>query len=356
MIRIEQRILICILSAALGLATVSAAPCAWADPAGTESKSTETPPLVEFRRVYVPADAPDQWPHGKTSYLPIRKEEFERLIGRIRSAQHTIDSMQHPRIMRATYYGRYDSGRLVGSANLSITRQPNSSEYLPLARMRTSLSKPRWGDDDPRREQDSRAQVGTSADGSMWLRVKQDGRFRFVWSQLRATSDNAHETFAFAWPACSATSMVIDLPKRFILQCEQGIVRTSNVREKSPQDSLLPVLSSGYQRWHIALGSRRRGELLIIAKKQPADLEKSRVAQHHQYQISPQGLLLITNLRIDARSPIDRIQVRLDPGLQPIYVRHAGQDVRWTLPAGSQTPAVMTVLHPLFWKAAISNR
>ncbi|MCG8584271.1 MAG: hypothetical protein MI757_06125, partial [Pirellulales bacterium] len=310
-----------------------------ADPGNVAEKPRKDEPRIQFRRVFVPADSPNEWPRGSTPYVPIPKDEFERLVRRANQTRSVSDDIKKPRIDRATYYGRYDSGRLVGTAQLVIKRQKDGGDLLDLSRCKTSIRDARWEGDKRRR-----ALLGSDARGVTWLRVEQNGRLHFDWSQHQSSTSDESSRFEFAWPGSLATTMVIDLPMRKQLECEQAMVRVE--RGKKASASTLPALSSGYRRWRVELGSQRAGELIITEKNDPTQSTAPRVSQHDQYQISPQGLLLVANLRLDTRRPLNQITLQLDPGLEPIYVRQDGQDIRWSRRTAKSGASTLTIELP----------
>ena len=297
------------------------------DPSRTSATKKEQKPLLEFRRVFVPADSPDQWPHRKTSYLPMRSEEFEQLVRRISGANPDGDPMAQPRITSATYYARLEDNQLVGSAKLNVSRSPEGSEFMRIGQLSVSITDVYW--DGPKRR---RAYLGTSGDDAMLLRVEEKGRLSFDWKKRPQSQRGEATRFRFAWPQSPSTTFVVDLPLKYDMNCPQGIVTSKASTARAKPGGILPKISTGYRRWTVALGSRSSGELLVTELAAKSDQVRAGIVQENQYQISPQGLLLVTTLRLDTQSPVDRLRVKVDRGLQPIYARHGGRDVRWSLP------------------------
>ncbi|MEM8865326.1 MAG: hypothetical protein AAGF31_07220, partial [Planctomycetota bacterium] len=93
-----------------------------------------------FRRVYVPADRPSAWPVDGDRYLPIEKNELNRLLS---LRQHTKDSRSRVESIRVDL--RYATGgRLTGSGELQLVAEQNEPVFIPWPSSTAAVMTPRW--------------------------------------------------------------------------------------------------------------------------------------------------------------------------------------------------------------------
>jgi hypothetical protein len=109
--------------------------------------SSANPSALTYRRVYVPADRPEEWPTAGEQFLPLDRDEFERLTAAAEESRR-IASVGGAQLTSARYEASLaDDGTLSGQAWYEVKVIDARSHVLELAPLNLALSDARWADD-----------------------------------------------------------------------------------------------------------------------------------------------------------------------------------------------------------------
>ena len=308
------------LARPFAFATLAASCClAWALPAGGAAPdSVET---LKYRRYFVPDDRPKDWPYGDIPYVPIEKEEFDRLIATVQSAPQFALAAS-ARVSRAKYEAKLgDRESLSGQARLEINHAAPTPVLLPLDPCGVAIEFVQWDD-----AENPEAIFGLASDGRAAVYVDRSGTLLFDWSLRGRRDATGAAIFALDLPRSPFSSLVVDLPPELTLTAAPGVVA-----EHVPTADAL-------ERWRVELGSQHRCSL----KLSPAgavDQQQRRLAllqQTTRYDFSPGGLDVTEKLTLDVHTePLHQLELEVDPELRLMSVRYGDLDVDWTVAASS---------------------
>ncbi|MGA2799337.1 MAG: hypothetical protein ABSE63_17280, partial [Thermoguttaceae bacterium] len=321
------------LFSAIALCAASAAAKA-EDPAG--------PAELHYRRVYAPANRVNDWPTGEGKYLPLESDEFQRLLGLVRSGGPEVRSSFVSRIAAAEYQAELSGEQLLrGRARLEITHSGQAAGMMSLEPCNAAISKTVW--DLPGQDAKTEAKkpvLGSGAGGKLQVLVEQSGKLGFDWSLAGQREAGEAIEFSCEFPACPASALRLDLPENLTPTTDKGVVSGGEAAVE------------GRRRWRIDLGGNSRFHLrlavagAVYARPPSALLGESRV-----YDFSPRGIDLSAQWKIRAHGePLEKISVLLDPGLQ-LAAAHLGETaLPWTIEALSGdggSRAVLTLPDPI---------
>lgn len=305
------------------LCALLAACCCLAWSAAAQSAAPDSAEPLKYRRYFVPYDRPQDWPKGDISYVPIEKEEFDRLIGAVQSAPQMALAAS-ARVSRAVYEARLnDRDSLAGKARLEITHDAENPVLLPLDPCGVAIDSVQW--DDP---EDPEAMFGLAADGRPAVYVARTGTLLFDWSLRGRRDATGAAIFALDLPRSPFASFVVDLPRDLSLAASSGVV----AEHVATAESL--------ERWRVELGGQNRLTLKLSAASS-ADQQQRRLAllqQKTRYDFSPGGLDVTEELTLDVHAePLYQLELDVDPELHLMSARYGEVDVDWSV-AASSTP------------------
>jgi len=296
-----------------------------------EQPRTEQRGNIAYRRMFVPADSPEEWPVGSGRYLPIPRADFARLV---EQNQPPAVSQQHLpiHVSSAIYRAKLLSNDVLEGVaewrvNLRGNQLPNKvARLLPLSPMNLAIQSAFW-----RGDPTQAAAVGLwkREDNAMEMAVlvNRSDTLRFDWQLAAQRIDSVRTDYTFKIP--------IVVPQTLELLLPANRSATLSASELLPPNSapLLPTGSGpmGERRWVFQLAPREIHRLEI---SQLAPTKATRalpfVSQSTSYQLEPSGLTSVTRLRLDAReSPISELKAAVESGLRIIDVTIDQQPVAW---------------------------
>lgn len=293
-----------VMFSALGFAL----PIGWAQ--------TATAPVpTAYRRVFVPADAPDSWPIGGERYLPLANEEFLKLWNDARDASATSARLGGA-VFRAELV---DDALLVGTASFDVETPDNEPRIAPLEPLNLAVGTATWqgaGAPDVQWGVWSR-----SGQGNVFgVLAPRSGTLQVNW-QLRAESEDAqHLDFVLDTPPAVPQTLELLLPVDYqaVLPSAQ-LVRT---QAESPT----------VQRWLFQLPSHGPHHLKLLRQTTTAPTPQvlSRVSQATAYRLGPEGLDVIASFRVEPQEA-ESVELRcaLVGGLQVKLVNLDRQPMEW---------------------------
>ncbi|MDR3108845.1 MAG: hypothetical protein LBU65_04040 [Planctomycetaceae bacterium] len=334
---------------------------------------------VRYRNYLVPADRIYDLLGGDNLYMPIHKEDFERLVSQLddttKNATAKVErgELFARTVLRASLEGR----QLVhgkGKFELRHDRTTRGSN-VPLSPLRLWLGSPRWGDGHA-------AQIVTTLDGVVYLRdrVKNNPFFYqsftyqnnyielnqhslplpvtreklltalrdevrrismprglaydfdciyFDWSLAGHRNTAGNLQFEFATPPSLIFELLLQLPDTLQPWCEGGLIYEVPNKESNKQDDN----AANVKNWRIVLGGHSSKTVSLIPSANVVSNDR-RVGTHQNqiWNVAPRGAEVTASIRFDGMLPPGTpIQIELESPLKPVEIRYGGKPVRWSL-------------------------
>ncbi|HIQ22594.1 MAG TPA: hypothetical protein EYH34_15320 [Planctomycetes bacterium] len=305
--------------------------------AGGEVPRAEAPP-IQFRWIYAPADRIQDWPRPKVPYVPVTREELERLIGAAAADRPDDPTILATAVVDATYTATLkDDSLLIGTARLQVLHEGAKPTLLRLGSPGLAARDPRWAGDPPRQ-----ALLGSAPDGAVTVVVPRSGQLEFDWSLAGSSQSAGAVRFAFDLPPSASNRLLVDLPETLAVRSSRGLV----VGEPGPS------AAESLRRWRVELGGHHRFALAVVPAVQLEHPEMSaRVRQRTVYDCGLDGIHLLTELELDVlHEPLRELVVSLSPATQLVSVQLADQELRWEVSTASTaegTRVVVSLPEPL---------
>ena len=267
----------------------SANPCAGEEVGALD----ELDDSISYRRVFVPADSTQHWPLGEERYLPLAREQFEKLLGQARQ-MHNHALPPKVRISSSKYYARLETNDvLVGSGELEVELSSDKNQWLPLEPLNLVITSATWGGNEGKN-----ARMGLfRADKDSLSRgvdIPHSGTLFLGWEMRPAKgSDSDRLLYSFQLPAALPQSLQIVLPD------DHAATLTTSDGLTSENVADLP----GRWLFHLAPGATH--QLEVIRGERDPRRQLPRVNQTTAYRIEPQGLKVTSQIRIEGGSRND---------------------------------------------------
>ena len=273
-----------------------------------------------FRRLFVPADAPETWPVGSERFLPIPGEKFRQLLEQ--QEIRATDQRHSPlHIRKAVYRAELLPGNVLrGTAEWTVVLPGAEPKLLSLAPSNFVIQSATW-----LRDPTEPAAVGlwgsSEETQKLAVLVEQSDSLVMEWQLSAWKSDSAVAVYDLRKPTVVAQTLELRLPANHSATLSYAELLQTDV-------GLL-----GESRWVFQLAPRERHRLRIH-RRAPAEAAQALplVSQATSYQIDPTGLKILTQLRLDAReSQITELKAALSGDLRVVGVAIDQQSVEWQI-------------------------
>jgi hypothetical protein len=292
---------------------------------------------IAYRRAFVPQDDPRRWPTAGEPYVPLRREEFERLLRLAGSRQaNPSQPAQRPVIRSAMYRARLDDDCLVGyDSHWLIEVVDPDSRMLSIA---TNLAIGQLGWEstaaDPAKTNanakgrplspplaDARPLLGLTAAGNQALLLPGSGRVRFEWSRRGQGDPEQAMHFTLAIPCAVSSELELLLPPRWVPQLNGDTV----VKRGNPEGEL--------QLWQCQLGTASMAKLELVDRDRAAGGQPaSGVHEQLTYDISERGLELAAEFEIDSPlGQINQLRYTVDADLTVLGASVGETALNWSI-------------------------
>ncbi|NOZ39894.1 MAG: hypothetical protein GXP24_06670 [Planctomycetes bacterium] len=290
-------------------------------------ETTEGPPV--FRRLFVPADAPETWPVGSERFLPIPQEEFLRLLGKnvTKSARKQLPIYVRKAVYRAKLL---PDDVLRGTAEWTVELLEKRPRRLPLSPLNFAIQSAFWLPSPSQKAPSQKATIQKVSVG-LWkskendlelaVLAEQSGTLVMQWQLAAQTADSAGVVFDLQKPIVVPQTLELDLPANHTATLSHAeLLRTD-------------IGPLGESRWVFQLAPQETHRLRI-ERQSTAEIAQTLplVSQATTYQFDLSGLNVRTQLRLDAReSQITELKTRLPQGLQVVEVLVDQQATAWNV-------------------------
>ncbi|MCC6493534.1 MAG: hypothetical protein IT424_10990, partial [Pirellulales bacterium] len=279
-----------------------------------------------FRRVFVPVDRPDQWPTGGQHYLPVAREEFERLIDAAEERRQ-LGEAGGAYLKSARYAAELSDGdALRGRATLQVNSVDDEPRVLLLAPLNISVASPRWAG---AALGESPVAVGAWArDGNLryGALVRQDGALEFDWTAAPIASTAAELDYVLKLPGATASQLELTLPSGLTPVIVPGYVAQGRAEAGGAKSRYVLQLGPGNEH---RLKIRRGGAQVV----DPAALPSVAVSEAYQMRLA--GLDYEAELRVDAKQAAEEISIKILGELQITEVLVDRRGANWRRDAAS---------------------
>lgn len=273
---------------------------------------------TEFRRVFVPADSPEEWPVGVQRFLPLAKVEFSKLIA---LEQGQVGDDREPagvRVKSARYFADLRlTDQMQISAELDVELLDQQPRLLPISEFNFSILTAAWGESNAEQPTLGLWQAGSSSIPAVF--VERSGKLKIEGLLAAASKSNARKEFRFATPAI--------VPQVLILQC-----RANQAAEVTNAELLSKELGSlGESRWSFQLSPLGQHRIRVIQQTPGrTSQELPFVSQSNSYRIEETGLELLTEFRLDAsNSTATTMEATVPVGTRVVDVSLDQQKADW---------------------------
>ena len=288
--------------------------CAAGDGYAQTATTDESTALPRFRRVYAPVDKIDQWPLEALRYVPVKPEEFERLVAEYEQRRHITQSPGGALLTEARYEVHLEGEVLRGTSHWQVEHAAESPAWLTLEPCSLALSAPRWDYDD------APPRLGLGQDGRLGVLVERSGELVANWAKRGRSDGSSTLRYQFELPPCTVTTFELELPWHLAPTVDVGVLHE------------LATTNDSTRRWQIQCGGHRR--IALVLSRVDLQSEPTQLAMFKQlavYDLSPRGLELNVQFELDVHyEPLARIDLKLDAGLRLASVRYGEQSLLWT--------------------------
>jgi|GEM_PF-5598731 len=287
---------------------------------------------INFRRVFVPMDAPEAWPIESGKYLPVPREEFKRWAELKKTLK--LSNLPSPvNVSRAIYRAEISPENVLrGEAELHVELQGQSPKLLSLEPLNLAIQSAHW-----RRDPLQTAVVG------LWKRhaqamqqavlVEASDVLQLQWELAALRSDTQRTDFYLQIPLIAPQRLELLLPTS-----HSASLPTGQRLQESPEDA-----PPGKRWWVFQLAARETHRLRIhqlTPSRTQAKLPS--VSQTTSYQLEAQSLQVVSKLRVEARdSEITELRANLIGDLKIVEVTLDQQLATWRL---LETPTKTTLV------------
>jgi hypothetical protein len=298
-----------------------------AEPDAKKASNTLSAPAetLRFRRVFVPADRPEDWPTSGQRYLPLDTAEFTRLLELAQAAELAAPTVLAARIERAQYEARLvGDDLLVGRATLDVTHSASEPALLPLSPWSMAVTSAHW---EIAKEP---AKVGNLPGGIFSVIADRSGKLVVEWELRGERQAGGGVAFPLNLPKAALGELLLEAPLGIQPELEQAIV------------SEAPVADKNVARWKIELGGRGGGTLRLAGTQSTNGRRNlTLLRQANTYTFTSRGLDLASELQLQVNgNPLTALTLQLDPGLQLVAARSDGQDLAWSVSVNDKTGAI----------------
>jgi|GEM_PF-6174443 len=355
------------------------------EPMDVQTRGLTSQGNLAYRRLFVPANDPERWPVGNQRYLPMNRVRFESRLQQVQAnrrmpaaarirPQSMILRAQLSRMGRSSLNseepGSASLWQLAGTAEMEVVQADARADVLVLEPLNLAVSSVHWAYSKNDRilpqgnGVHSRGEVKTvtseeplavsiPARWGLWemgglagrvssgksfvgVSVDRPGTLRFQWQVVETRQEGVHENyqsmkFVLRTPCVVRKTMELKLPADAVVEAKPGIVVGEDPQE------------ANFRVWHLELGAATKHVFNIRLRTdghtsiQPMGLlarqaRMPRIRQSTEYQLSPEGLDLVTAIQYeDHAASDDFLQLRLADSTRILGVTLDGRSVAWEI-------------------------
>ncbi len=291
------------------------------------SPTEQTAAIATYRRLFVPADSPENWPVGPDRLLPIARGEFDRLIKQSAESNHHART---PRIRSAVFQAKLmPDNTLRGTAQWSVELPDDEPRLLRLAPLNLAVESAEW-QNTPQRQvafglwgssSKSNDRNASPVEKELATLVQASDVLQCHWRLAPTQADGTAQQFDLQLPSAVPQTFQLTLPEQHSAELTHALLL-----EKQPR-------ADGAFTWIFQLAARTKHRLRIHSPLETLVAQRLPLAsQTTVYQLEPTGLNVVTQIRLDAReSQLTELKVEIPAALAAVKVEIDQQPVAWQI-------------------------
>jgi len=339
------------------------------------SGPTRAAPL-RYRKVFLPSESIRNLDSGAfqdEAFVPLRREEFDQLLGTVGAKLSAPDAAASPQVVRAAYTARLDGEQLRGAARLTVVQRSDPSAVLVLEPCNLVISEPRWQPDQKAAdapgavnppaagsspappdgspaalpsaagaadESGQAAELGCDDTGRIVALVNTCGVLQFNWSRRGLKNTAGKLGFELRLPNATVNHLQLTLP-----------AAVQPVADAAAVSPLPESPGAGAERsWLIELrGDANLTLRLASASRAPAAEPLTLLRQDHRYACGLDAVEVAVRLRLDVhQTPLSELTLALDEPLQLYRAYYRDSPLDWAeAKSGTQRQVTLALPEPL---------
>ena len=366
------------LAAALVLLGLSPSRAPAAEPAAQPPAPVVSPaptvPALRYRRVFLPSESIRRLESnalGDEAFVPLKREEFERLLGAVGAKSSSPQTASSPQISQAVYTALLNGELLVGSAELTVVPGADPGAVLLLEPCNLVVSKPVWqpaptapaapgaapapgGEttapasaapavpsppSDLQPAGPAAVECGCDDQGRMVAVVNSSGKLQFTWSQRAQRDASGELAFDLQLPLASVKQLRLSLRRDLRPVVEAAVV-----------SALEATADAAEQTWLIEVRGDQAVRLrLVPAAEPPAAQPLTLLRQDQRYSLATDAAEVSIRLRLDVhQQPLTELTLQLDSALQLYRAQYRELPLSWSESVtGTQHRVTLALPEPL---------
>jgi len=330
---------------------------------------------LRYRKVFLPSEAIRNPASGllqDDTFVPLRREEFDQLLGAVGVKLSAPQAAIDPQILQATYTARLDGDLLSGAAQLTVAQQAGTTAVLSLEPCNLVISEPRWRPDKKTAaapaaavpppaegspaaansrpaapgaggavdEAERPAELGSDDAGRIVALVDTSGKLQFRWSRRGEKSAAGELRFELRLPNTAVHRVQLTLPADLQPIADPAVV---SPLPESPG-------AGGERSWLIELrGGTNLALRLAASSGAPLVEPLVLLCQDHRYACGLDAVEVAVSLRLDVRqTPLSKLTLALDEPLQLYRAYYRDSPLDWSESmAGAQRQIALALSEPL---------
>ena len=264
----------------------------------------ESPDATAYRRVFVPAHAPDSWPTGAKRYLPVASDQFETLLSQARAKK--ARAATSARLRRAAYHAELiDDTLLAGTVEYAIESPSGEPRVAPLEPMNLAILAAHW-----------QGEVAKPVKLGLWSReasrqiwgvlTPRSGSLRVDWQLRSQSTEGGPLEFVMRLPPAAPQTLELSLPVEYRADLSSAELPRTDAE------------SGGKRRWLFQLASQGPHHLQLFRESAAATAPTQlRLSQATEYRLEPDGLQVRSIFRCEPqRSSTSELRCSLSGNLK----------------------------------------
>jgi len=329
------------ISALLALVAVTSSLGSASEPASAGASSAAAAAPLRYRRVFLSSEAIRRLESDalrNEAFVPVRREEFENLLGAVGTKSSAPQIASSPQIVQATYTALLNGELLAGSARLVIAPGADRGAVLSLNPCNLVLSQPRWepagSDEDP-----SDVEWGCDDSGRMVAMINAPGVLQFAWSRRGVRSAAGEFSFDLQLPTAAVNQLQLTLRRDLRPVTETAVVSRLDEHE-----------STAEQTWRIELRGDMPLKVHLAPAAEPALAQPLiLLRQEQRYTVTPDAVEITVRLRLDVyEKPLSELTLETDDAMQLYRVHYRDAPLEWSdAKAGAGRRVTLAMPEPL---------
>lgn len=297
---------------------------------------------LRYRRVFLSSEAirrVESEALRDEAFVPLRREEFESLLGAVGTKYAAPQVASAPQITQATYTALLSGELLAGTARLVVAPGADASAGLALNPCNLVLSQPLWEPAEPGADA-AAVEWGCDDTGQIMATVNAPGVLQFAWSLRGVRNAAGEQTFELRLPAAAVNELQLRLRRDLRPVTETAVVARVDQGEEAALE----------QTWQIAFRGDAPLKLRLTPAAEPPQAQPLiLLRQDQRYTVAPDAVEITVRLRLDVhQQPLSELTCELDETMRLYRAQYRDTLLEWShTPAGTGRLVTLALPEPL---------